>query len=109
MIYVPDIENYKCFVVNSDTTIRAYKEIPTNNSTINYRDYYYTSNYLYKDGIQTFSNYTTLPICLDNNIVTDNVYYRNDLDSILIIFLILCIFGLLIPLKVFMRLFRRFN
>lgn len=109
MIYVPDIENYKCFVVNSDKIIRAYKEIPTNNSTINYRDYYYTSNYLYKDGTQTFSNYTTLPICLDNNIVTDNVYYRNDLDSILIIFVILCIFGLLIPLKVFMRLFRRFN
>lgn len=109
MIYVPDVENYKCFVVRSDTTIRAYKEIPTNNATVDYRDYFYTANYLYQDGSQSFSQYTTLPVCLDNSKVTDNVYYRTDLDSILIVFTILCIFGLLIPLKVFMRLFRRFN
>lgn len=109
MIYVPDTENYKCFVINSDTTIRAYEEIPTNNSTVNYRDYYYTSNYLYKDGTQTFSNYTTLPICLDNSVITNEVYYRNDFDSILMIFLIMSIFCFLIPLKVFVRLFRRFQ
>ena len=109
MIYVPDVENYQCFVVRSDTTIRAYKQIPTNNATVDYRDYFYTANYLYQDGSQSFSQYTTLPVCLDNSKVTDNVYYRTDLDSILIIFTILCIFGLLIPLKVFMRLFRRFN
>ena len=109
MIYVPDIENYKCFVVRNDTTIRAYKEVPTNNTDIDYRDYYYSSNYLYQDGTQSFSTYTTLPVCLDNDLLTTNPYYRTDLDSILIIFTIMCIFCLLIPLKVFMRLFRRFN
>lgn len=109
MIYVPDTENYKCFVVRSESVIRAYKEIPSNNADIDYRDYYYNSNYLYTDGTQSFSNYTTIPTCLDSSVVTDNVYYRTDLDSILIVFTILCIFGLLIPLKVFMRLFRRFN
>lgn len=109
MIYVPDTENYKCFVVNSDTTIRAYKEIPTNNSTIDYRDYYYTSNYLYKDGTQTFSNYTTLPICLDSSVITNEVYYRNDFYSILIIFFIFAFICIWCPLKIFMRLFRRFN
>lgn len=109
MIYVPDTENYKCFVVNSDTTIRAYKEIPTSSSTIDYRDYYYTSNYLYKDGTQTFSNYTTLPICLDSSVITNEVYYRNDFDSILIIFFIFAFICIWCPLKICMRLFRRFN
>lgn len=109
MIYVPDIENYKCFVVRNESTIRAYKEVPTNNATVDYRDYFYNSNYMYQDGSQSFSQYTTLPVCLNSNDITDNVYYRADLDSILIIFTILCVFGLWIPLKVFLRLFRRFN
>lgn len=110
MIYVPDIKNYKCFVVQSSDTIRAYREVPTSNSTIQYRDYYIKSNYIYKDNTQTFSSYTTsLPTCLDSSIVTDSVFYRNDIDSILIIFVIMCIFSFYLPLKVFMRLFRRFN
>lgn len=109
MIYVPDLQNYKCYVVLNSTTLRAYKQIPRNNSTIDYRDYYYTSNYLYQDGSQTFSNYSTLPVCLSNDVLTTDVYYRNDFDSILIIFFIICIFGFLIPWKIFCRLFRRFN
>lgn len=108
-IYVPDLENYECFVVTSETTIRAYEEVPRRNAEINYRDYYYNSNYLYEDGIQTFSNYSTLPICLDNSVLTDEVYYRNDFDRILVIFLIMCIFCFYIPLKIFLRFFRRFN
>ena len=109
MIYVPDTENYKCFVVRSESTIRAYKEIPTNNSNVDYRDYYFNANYLYQDGNQSFSQYTTLPVCLDNSLITDSIYYRNDFDSILVIFLIMAIFCFLIPLKVFIRLFRRFQ
>lgn len=103
MIYVPDTENYKCFVVNNDSTIRAYKEIPTNNSTIDYRDYYFTSNYLFKDGTQTFSNYTTLPICLDNSKITNDFYYRNDFPNILVMFFIISFFVLFIPYKIFSR------
>lgn len=109
MIYVPDLENYKCYVVRNDSTVRAYKNIPQNNMDIEYRDYYYNSNYLYQDGVQSFSSYTTLPICLDNSILTDSVYYRNDFDSILVIFLIMCIFCFYLPLKIFVRLFRRFQ
>lgn len=107
MIYVPDLESYKCFVVRNDTTIRAYKETPQNNLDIEYRDYYYNSNYLYQDGIQSFSSYTTLPVCLNKDILTNSVYYRNDFDSILIIFLVMCIFCFYLPLKIFVRLFRR--
>lgn len=109
MIYVPDLENYQCFVVRDTNTIRAYTRLPSHNSEIEYRDYYINSNYLYQDGTQTFSNYTTLPVCLDNSNLTTDVYYRNDFDRILIIFLILCIFCFLIPIKIVTRLFRRFK
>lgn len=109
MIYVPDLKTYKCFVVRNESTIRAYKNIPQNNMDIDYRDYYYNSNYLYQDGVQSFGPYSTLPICLDNSNLTNNVYYRNDFDSILVIFLIMCIFCFYLPLKIFVRLFRRFQ
>lgn len=109
MTYVPDTKNYSCFVVRDSNTIRAYKQKPTNNSNIDYRDYYINSNYLYQDGTQQFSNYTTLPVCLNNSEITNEVYYRNDFDSILIIFLIMSIFCFLIPLKIFVRFFRRFQ
>lgn len=108
MIYVPDLENYECFVVTSDTTIRAYEEVPRRNADINYRDYYYTSNYLYEDGVQSFSNYSTLPICLENSVLTNDFYYRNDFADILLIFFIMSIFIIYIPIRIFSRLFRRF-
>lgn len=107
MIYVPDLTNYKCFYVQSEGVIRAYEEIPTNNSSINYRDYFVNSSYLYKDGVQIFNNYSTLPICLTSAVLTDKVEYRIDFDSILIIFLIMCIFCFYIPICLFKRIFRR--
>ena len=107
MIYVPDLESYKCFVVRDESTLRAYKEVPRKNSDIEYRDYFYNSNYLYQDGEQSFGNYSVLPVCLDNSVLTNEVYYRNDFDSILIIFLIMSIFCFLIPIKLFLRFIRR--
>lgn len=107
MIYVPDLTNYKCFVVRNDSTIRAYKQIPRNNTDIEYRDYFYTANYLYQDGTQSFSTYTTLPVCLDSSVLTTDYQYRNDYADILIIFLIYCLFGIYLPLKIFMRLFKK--
>ncbi len=107
MIYVPDLTNYKCFVVRNDSTIRAYKQIPRNNTDVEYRDYFYTANYLYQDGTQSFSTYTTLPVCLDSSVLTTDYQYRNDYADILIIFLIYCLFGIYLPLKIFMRLFKK--
>lgn len=87
-IYVPDLETYKCFVVQNNETIRAYKSIPVNNSDVAYRDYYINSHYIYKDGYQTFGNYgyNALPTCLDSSVLTSSIWYRNDFDSILMIF-----------------------
>lgn len=107
MIYVPDLTNYKCFYVQSEGVIRAYEEIPTNNSSVNYRDYYINSNYIFKDGVQSFNNYSTIPICLEKSNLTTEYYYRNDFDSILIIFLIVSIFAFYLPLKLISRFTRR--
>lgn len=102
-IYIPD-ENYQCYVVQNEGVIRAYENVPANNTTINYRDYYINSDYIYRDGIATFSQYTALPICLSDDVLTHEIYYRVDYDKILTIFLILTIFIIYIPLKIYSRL-----
>lgn len=88
MIYVPDT-SYQCYVIRDSNTLRAYEEVPRNNSTIQYRDYYINSHYLYQDGEQTFSQYTTLPVCLDSSVITSAYGYRNDFSDILLISIIL--------------------
>lgn len=109
MIYVPDKNDFSCYVIQNQDTIRGYETTPTTNATIFYRDYYINSGYIYKDGYQTFNQYTTIPTCIDMNNITSEVYYRTDFHNILIIFIIMSIFAFLIPIKIFMRLFRRFN
>lgn len=106
-IYVPDL-SYKCFVVQSEGVIRAYEKVPQNNQEINYRDYYINSSYIYRDGFQSFGSYYNTPTCLSTDVVTDSVYYRNDIDKILVIVLIFSIFIIYIPLRIGKRFFRRF-
>lgn len=103
-IYVPD-DSYACYVVVSNSVIRAYQNTPQHNTTTNYRDYYYTSNYYYNDGATTWSNYSTLPSCLDSSVITTDVSYRYDYDKILTIYIILFLFVVLLPLHVISRLF----
>lgn len=106
MIYVPD-KSYACYVVQSEDTIRAYETMPRLDTDVNYRDYYIHSDYMYKDGTQTFSRYGTLPVCIQSTDITDSFYYRVDFPDILLMFLIMCIFCFYIPLKIFSRIFRR--
>lgn len=106
-IYVPDMTNYKCFIVYSEGVIRAYEKVPQNNQEINYRDYYVNSNYIFRDGTQSFGSYYSVPTCLASDVVTDNVYYRNDFDRILIIVFIMSIFILYVPLKIFNKFFKK--
>lgn len=108
MIYVPSDNVYdKCYVVQSEGVIRGYDRIPQNNTNYNYRDFYINSNYIYRDGVGSWSQYTTLPVCLDNSIITNDFYYRNDFDSICFIFMIFSIFIVYLPYKIFSRLFGR--
>ena len=109
MIYVPTKEDYKCFIVRDKDTIRAYKQIPETNSSVDYTDFYINSHYLSRNDTEVFNRYQELPTCLDNSQITSDIYYRNDMPDILVMFLVLCIFCFLIPLKIFVRLFRRFQ
>lgn len=108
LIYVPD-ERYNCYFLTNKDTIRAYETVPYNPGynqqiEIKYRDYYINSHYLYTDGVQNFGNYSTIPICLDTEKLTTNIYYRNDFDSIMII-LFIFLFIIYFILKKIVRVF----
>lgn len=104
-IYMPQDNTYnKCYVVQSEGVIRGYDRTPSNNVSYNYRDYYINSDYIFKDGNGTWSQYATLPICLSSDIITNDFYYREDITSILITFSILVIFTIYLPIKLFLRL-----
>ena len=104
LIYVPQDTTYnKCYVVQSSDVIRGYDRIPSYNSSYNYRDYYINSNYIYKDGTGQWNQYSTLPICLNNDIITNDFYHRLDFDKICIIFITLVLFGILLPIKIFSK------
>ena len=91
-------------------TIRAYRTQPQMESSSEYVDFYINSHYLEKTGTQTWGQWTSnLPICTSKDSFTNNYYYRNDFASSLFIFTIFAIFCIMIPIKIFVRLFRRFD
>lgn len=107
-IYLPNtVTSSNCAYVRDKDTIRVYDTQPSYNQTIDYTDYYINSHYLSNRGQSTFSQYSTLPTCLNSNNFTTEEFFRNDFADICIIFTCLCIFVFLIPTKIFMRLFRR--
>lgn len=108
MIYVPNT-SYSCYVVQNEDTIRAYHSMPQQNSDIDYTDYYIHSDYMTREGTQTFSRYADLPVCIASSELTAEPYYRVDFPDILLMFFIFCFFALWIPWKIFCRLFRRLN
>ena len=106
-IYVPRDAIYnKCYVVQNSDVIRAYDKVPTNNTDYNYRDYYINSSYIYKDGYGSWGSYSNLPICLSSDVITNDYYYRLDFPNILIMFLIINIFSIYLPIKIFSKLFK---
>lgn len=107
-IFVPADTTYdECYVVQNEGVIRGYDTTPRYNTTYNYRDYYIKTDYIYRDGSGQWSNYSTLPVCLDNSVITNDIYYRTDLDKILIIFMIMAIVIIVIPYKIMSRVFGR--
>ena len=104
MIYVPNLEDYECFVVKDSETIRAYENEPIIGENVSYRDYYINSHYVYSDGLELITN---VPICLNSSNLTAEVYYRNDFDSILIIFSLLAIICFYIPTKIVLKMFKK--
>lgn len=108
-VYVPNYESGNCAYIYNTDIIRVYDSQPRQNATISYRDYYIKSNYIYNVGSTSFGQYSTLPTCIVNSRITTDVYYRNDIADILIIFIILAFVCLWVPWKILLRIFRRWN
>lgn len=108
MIYVPEYSSGNCAYIYNTDIIRVYASQPRQNATINYKDYYIKSSYIYNTGSTTFSQYSTLPTCISDDRITTDVYYRNDLPSILIIFwsFTLCLWAMW---RLYLRIFRRYQ
>lgn len=104
MIYVPELnDNYICYSFIDNNTIRAYKttNINVNNEVI---DIYINSHYL------TNNNNVILneqPNCINNDKLTNDWKYRNDLSDIFIISFIGALFFFGIPLLLIKKLFKR--
>lgn len=109
MIYVPEYVSSNCAYIYSTDIIRVYESTPRNNATIAYKDYYIKSSYIYNTGTTTFGQYATLPVCIANNRITTEYYYRNDFPQILIMFLILVLVFFWFPFKLLGRIFRRWS
>lgn len=108
LIYVPNYNNGNCAYIHSNGVIRVYDTTPTNNSTIQYKDYYINSGYINNNGSTTFSQYSSLPVCINPNRITTEVYYRNDFPQILLTFVLLSFICFWVPWCIFRRMFRRY-
>lgn len=106
-IYVPDYSSSNCAYINSSDIIRVYDSVPQNGRTIAYKDYYIKSSYIYNTGSTTFSQYSTLPTCINSDRITTDYWYRNDFDSILVILFIILILCFYFPYRIISRLFGR--
>lgn len=108
-IYIPyeNKNDFACYSIYDKDTIRAYTTTPNYNTTTNYTDFYINSHYLNKTGQQTWNNYSTLPTCIDTDNISDNVFYRNDLNDILLCTFIILIVCFYFPYKIISRLFGR--
>lgn len=90
MIYVPEFDSTSCAIIQDSNTIRVYESRPTTNSTINYTDYFFNSHYVSRSNSQTFNQYVNIPECIDNSKLTTDIFYRNDMVDIFIMFICLC-------------------
>lgn len=103
-IYVPtEFLNKPCYTINNGY-IRVYETINGNSNRIH--DIYINQDYMIKEGT---ASYSTNTYCIDNNLITDQVYYRTDFDKILVMFVLLVIIFFSPGIKLFKRLFRRFR
>ena len=106
-VYVPEYNQGNCAYIRDSDIIRVYSSVPQYNSTISYTDYFIKSSYISNTGNTTFSNYSTLPTCIADSRITTDIWYRNDLDSILVCFFILLLICFYFPYRMISRMFGR--
>ena len=106
-IYIPSYENNNCAYIYNSDVIRVYSSTPQYNTTVTYIDYYIKSSYISNAGSTSFGNYSNLPTCISSSNITTDVWYRNDLPDILIIFFILLLICFYFPYRILSRMFGR--
>lgn len=104
-VYVPSFTSGNCAYISSSDVLRVYDSVPQSGRTITYKDYYLKSHYIYNTGSTTFSQYSTLPTCISSERITTNVFYRNDLMDILIVFFIILLICFYFPYRIISRIF----
>lgn len=89
-IYLPVDVTGKCVEVQNGDVIRVYDdEIPELGTSVTYTDYYINSHYIDISGSTTLDLHA---VCLDNNRITNNYWYRVDFPQIfLVVFIFLFI------------------
>lgn len=102
-VFVPELKDYTCFEIH-DNYIRGYKGELLENEFIDYTDIYFNNNYYIREGTTLLE---VVPVCINQEDLTTNFYYRVDFYKILIIFLILAIFIIYLPLKLISKIFKR--
>ena len=103
-IYLPSqYLNKPCYQINNGY-IRVFETTHTNYNNTVY-DIYINQDYMVKTSTASYNSNT---YCERANTFTDEVYYRTDFSQILLIFVLLCVICFGAPLKIFLRLFRRF-
>lgn len=102
-VYLPtEYLNKPCYQIN-DGYIRVWNSI-NNNSYNTYYDVFTNNNYLVREG---YTNYYNNVSCSTMYEFTDNVFYRNDIDKILVIFFILLLICFYFPYRIISRIFGR--
>ena len=106
-VYVPvsAINDYSCYVIYDPNTIRAYLDSPHLGDNA-YTDFYISSHYLEKNGVQNISSSIEFPQCENINRFTNDYWYRLDLAHIIVIvsFILLILY---FTYRVFARMFGR--
>lgn len=109
MYYLPQElinSNYKYSINNYYYTIRTNNNCYTNynNTYCDCYDVYFNNDYLKTNAYSCNYNTTTN---IDYTNFTSDYFYKNNIDKSLVIFLIMSIFILYIPYKIFTKLFGR--
>lgn len=104
-VYVPTYNSSNCAYIYNTDIIRVYDSVPRQNATINYKDYYIKSSYIYNTGSTSFTQYSTLPVCISSDRVTTDFWYRNDIMSIVFVSLALIFTGYFFVSKIVRTIF----
>lgn len=106
MIYIPDAINVNQFEGcwwRDNFTIRC-QETERNYNNTTYVDIYTDNHYVYQAGKSYYQDNINY---IDNSLFTNDIYYRNDITSILICVFIILLVCFYFPFKLFMRLFKK--